>query len=95
VAQAVRAITRDTAQAVGLTDRGVLASGLRADLNVIDPARLAISRPFLLDDLPAGKSRIHQSAAGYEATIVAGEIVYREGRPTGALPGRLVRGAQA
>jgi N-acyl-D-aspartate/D-glutamate deacylase len=95
VERAVQALTRDTAQAVGLRDRGVLAPGYRADLNVIDVARLAISRPYLVGDLPAGRRRIHQSASGYDATIVAGEVTYRDGVATGALPGRLVRGGQS
>ena len=91
----VKALTRDTAQAVALNDRGLIATGYRADLNVIDPSRFVIGRHHLVFDLPAGGKRLHQSATGYDATIVAGEVTYRKGVPTGALPGRLVRRRQA
>jgi N-acyl-D-aspartate/D-glutamate deacylase len=84
--------TRDTARAVGLTDRGTIAPGMKADLNVIDFGRLNVERPYMAFDLPAGGRRLLQRARGYEATIVSGEIVYREGEATGALPGALVRG---
>jgi N-acyl-D-aspartate/D-glutamate deacylase len=90
----VKSLTSDTAGAVGLNDRGVIAIGSRADLNVIDAARLAVGRHELIDDLPAGGQRLHQPASGYDATIVAGEIVQRDGKGTGALPGRLVRSCQ-
>jgi N-acyl-D-aspartate/D-glutamate deacylase len=84
----------DTAALVGLLDRGVLAPGYRADLNLIDPSALMISPPEMLHDLPAGGKRLVQRVRGYRATVVAGEIVYRDGEPTGTLPGTLVRGAQ-
>jgi len=84
----------DTAALVGLGDRGVLAPGLRADINVIDLDALAIGAPEMLHDLPAGGRRLAQRATGYRATIVAGEVVTRDGEATGALPGRLVRGAR-
>jgi N-acyl-D-aspartate/D-glutamate deacylase len=84
---------RDTARTVGLRDRGVLARGYRADLNVIDFDRLTARRPEVRYDLPAGGRRLLQRADGYRHTIVAGEEVYADGEPTGALPGRLVRGA--
>jgi N-acyl-D-aspartate/D-glutamate deacylase len=86
--------TRATAQAVGLFDRGVVAPGYRADLNVIDYQRLALEAPKVSYDLPAGGRRLIQRAHGYVATVVGGEITYREGQATGALPGRLVRGAR-
>jgi N-acyl-D-aspartate/D-glutamate deacylase len=86
--------TRATAALVGLHDRGVLAPGHRADLNLIDPDRLGILAPEMVQDLPAGGSRYIQRATGYRATVVAGEVTFRDGEPTGALPGRLVRGAQ-
>ena len=86
---------RDTAEAVGLFDRGLLAPGYRADLNVIDYDRLTLHAPEVAYDLPAGGRRLIQRAEGYAATIVAGEVTYRDGEPTGALPGRLLRGAQA
>ena len=82
-----------TAALVGLADRGVLKTGLRADVNVIDYDRLRLARPVVAHDLPAGGRRLMQKAEGYAATIVAGEITYRDGEPTGALPGRLLRGA--
>jgi N-acyl-D-aspartate/D-glutamate deacylase len=85
---------RDTARTVGLHDRGVLAAGFRADLNVIDFDRLAARRPEVRFDLPAGGRRLLQRADGYRHTIVAGVETYRDGESTGALPGDLVRGAQ-
>jgi N-acyl-D-aspartate/D-glutamate deacylase len=83
---------RDTARAVGLLDRGVLAPGYRADLNVIDMDALRLHRPEVRYDLPAGGRRLLQRADGYRHTVVAGLETYRDGEPTGALPGRLVRG---
>jgi N-acyl-D-aspartate/D-glutamate deacylase len=91
----VRMQTRDTARAVGLYDRGMLAPGYRADLNIIDYDNLALEAPSVAYDLPAGGRRLIQRARGYVATIVAGQITQRDGEPTGALPGRLLRGAQA
>jgi N-acyl-D-aspartate/D-glutamate deacylase len=85
---------RDTARTVGLMDRGVLAPGFRADLNVIDFQRLRARRPEVRYDLPAGGRRLVQRADGYQHTFVAGREVMRNGEPTGALPGRLVRGPQ-
>lgn len=87
--------TRDTAQAVGLLDRGLIAPGYRADLNVIDYEGLRLEAPKVAYDLPAGGRRLVQRAHGYVATIVSGVVTQRDGEPTGALPGRLVRGAQA
>ena len=86
--------TRDTALAVGLEDRGMIAPGMKADLNVIHIAKLGVQAPKMAFDLPAGGKRLLQGATGYVATIVSGEIVYRDGEATGALPGRLVRGPQ-
>ena len=91
----IRMQCRDTAESVGLFDRGRIAVGLRADLNVIDYDHLRLRAPEVAYDLPAGGRRLIQRADGYVATIVAGEITYRDGEPTGALPGRLLRGAQA
>ncbi|WP_425430361.1 N-acyl-D-amino-acid deacylase family protein [Caulobacter mirabilis] len=93
--EVVRMQTRDTAHAVGLFDRGQIAVGLRADLNVIDYDGLTLHAPSVAYDLPSGGRRLIQRADGYVATVVAGQITYRDGEPTGALPGRLVRGAQA
>jgi len=86
--------TRDTAAAVGLMDRGRIAPGYRADLNVIDYEGMSLEAPRVAYDLPAGGRRLVQQAHGYVATIVAGVVTRRDGEPTGALPGRLVRGAQ-
>jgi len=86
--------TRDTARAVGLLDRGVLAPGYRADLNLIDFETLQVRRPEIRHDLPAGGRRLVQAADGYVATIVAGQVTYEGGEPTGPLPGRLIRGAR-
>jgi N-acyl-D-aspartate/D-glutamate deacylase len=92
---AVKRITRDSALAIGLHDRGLVASGYKADLNVIDYDRLRVRAPEVVYDLPAGGRRLIQRADGYEATIVSGVVVNRNGEATGALPGRLVRGARA
>jgi N-acyl-D-aspartate/D-glutamate deacylase len=86
--------TSETAAAVGLLDRGLVQPGMKADLNVIDFARLQLRRPYIVHDLPARGRRLMQKAVGYVATVVSGAITYREGEPTGALPGKLVRGAQ-
>jgi N-acyl-D-aspartate/D-glutamate deacylase len=91
----VKAQTADTARAVGLDDRGYLRRGYKADVNVIDYDRLTLHAPEVAYDLPAGGRRLVQRAEGYAATIVSGAVVYRDGEPTGALPGRLVRGPQA
>ena len=90
----VRRHTRDTAEAVGLLDRGVLAPGYKADVNVIDFDALAVGAPQMVYDLPAGGKRLLQPADGYVHTIVSGATVQSADRPTGELPGRLIRGAQ-
>ena len=86
--------SRDTAWLYGLRDRGVVAPGFRADLNLIDYDRLQLHRPELGHDLPGGARRLVQRADGYVATFVAGEQTWSEGDDTGARPGRLVRGAR-
>ena len=91
----VRRQTMDTAHTVGLLDRGVVAPGLKADLNVIDFDHLMAERPRIAFDLPTGGKRLLQGARGYDATIVSGKVIYRHGAATDALPGRLVRGPQA
>jgi len=88
----VRSLTSGTADAVGMSDRGRLAVGAKADVNVIDMGRLRLRPPRMSWDLPAGGGRLNQKADGYVATIVSGAITYREGQATNALPGRLVRG---
>jgi len=91
----IRGQCRDTAETVGLFDRGLIAPGYRADLNVIDYDRLTLKAPSVAYDLPTGGRRLIQRAEGYTATIVAGHVTYRDGTPTDALPGRLLRGGQA
>ncbi|HEY5335405.1 MAG TPA: amidohydrolase family protein, partial [Mycobacteriales bacterium] len=83
---------RETAAAVGLADRGVLAPGYRADLNVIDLDNLRLRRPEVHDDLPGGGHRLLQRAEGYRHTFVAGVETYQDGQETDALPGRLIVG---
>lgn len=89
--QAVEMMTSRNARYLGLSDRGLLAPGLRADINVIDPARLSVGVPKLVRDLPGGGKRFLQKAQGYVGTWVAGQCVAREGEVTAARPGRLVR----
>src|SRR6185436_5540317 len=91
---AVKRLSRDNALALGLADRGLIAAGCKADINVIDYDRLGVRSPELWYDLPAGGKRLVQRADGYVATLVSGVVVHREGEATGALPGRLVRGPQ-
>jgi N-acyl-D-aspartate/D-glutamate deacylase len=88
----VKRQTLDNARALGFHDRGRIAPGLKADLNVIDLDRLSLGPAVLTADLPAGGQRLLQRTRGYTATIVAGEVTYRDSEATGALPGRLVRG---
>lgn len=90
----VRKQTHDTAVHYGLLDRGVLAPGYRADINLIDHAALRLHRPEIVHDLPAGGRRIVQKAEGYRHTFVAGIETMRDGAPTGERPGRLIRGAR-
>jgi N-acyl-D-aspartate/D-glutamate deacylase len=91
---AVKKMTHDTAALYGLDDRGVLAPGMKGDLNVIDLDRLENHLPELAHDLPAGARRLVQRARGYDATVVSGEVTFRDGEHTGALPGRLIRGGR-
>lgn len=90
----VRRLTREPALLVGLEDRGLVAPGYRASLNVIDYTELRVAKPRVIADLPAGGRRLHQDAQGYVATIVNGRVIARNGEPTSERPGRLVRGAQ-
>lgn len=92
--QAVHMLSRKPALAIGLGDRGLIAPGMKADLNVIDMDRLTLAMPHIAYDLPAGGRRLDQRATGYDATIVSGEIIRRFDEDTGARPGRLVRGAR-
>ncbi|HET9889127.1 MAG TPA: amidohydrolase family protein [Mycobacterium sp.] len=92
--QAVRELTSVPARIAGLGDRGRIAVGYKADLNVIDHAALRLHKPVITYDLPAGGRRLDQNADGYVATIVAGEVIAENGVPTDARPGKLVRGRQ-
>ena len=91
LAWGVKRLTADNAIEMGLSDRGLLRPGLKADINVLDYDNMRLRRPEVVYDLPAGGKRLVQRTDGFDATIVSGAIVYREGEPTGALPGRLIR----
>jgi N-acyl-D-aspartate/D-glutamate deacylase len=95
VAELIRRLTSDTAQAAGLNDRGILRQGLKADINIIDWEKLGAGAPYVVNDLPAGGKRLLQKVTGYDATIVSGKVTFRDGQPTGTLPGKLVRGPQS
>jgi N-acyl-D-aspartate/D-glutamate deacylase len=86
--------TRGTARFYGMEDRGVLAPGMKADVNVIDFDQLHIHPPEMVYDLPADGRRLIQKVDGYRYTICSGEVIYEDAKPTGALPGKLVRGPQ-
>nr|WP_304956865.1 amidohydrolase family protein [Xenophilus sp. Marseille-Q4582] len=88
---AVQKLTSLPAEMMGLKDRGVIKQGMKADLNIIDLDRLEICFPYVVSDLPAGGTRFTQDSDGYLATFLSGKCVVREGKPTGLLPGRLVR----
>jgi N-acyl-D-aspartate/D-glutamate deacylase len=88
----VKSLTSDAATAVGLSDRGLVRPGYKADLNLIDFEALTLRVPQVRHDLPSGGRRLTQAADGYRATIVSGAVTYRGGQATGELPGRLVRG---
>ncbi|MCG2631999.1 amidohydrolase family protein [Bradyrhizobium sp. WYCCWR 13023] len=90
----VAAQSRKTALSVGLTDRGLIAPGYKADVNVIDYDRLHLHPPEVHYDLPVGGRRLLQDVDGYEATIVSGVVTRRQGEATGRRPGKLIRGAQ-
>jgi N-acyl-D-amino-acid deacylase len=91
LAGTIKRLTADTADVLGLSDRGRIAVGLKADFNVIDYDRLRLHQPQVHYDLPAGGKRLLQGADGYRWTILSGQVVARDGQPTGALPGRLLR----
>ena len=94
MAEAIRELTSVPARVSGLADRGRIALGCKADLNVIDHAAMRLHKPVVTYDLPAGGRRLDQSADGYVATIVSGEVIAENGVPTDARPGKLVRGRQ-
>ena len=90
----VKKQTQDTARLFGMYDRGTLEPGMKADLNLIDLNALCIETPSMIHDLPAGMPRLMQTAQGYVATVVNGEVVQENGKATGARPGKVVRGGQ-
>jgi len=92
---AVRRQTRDTAELYGMNDRGLLATGMKADLNLIDFDNLRLHPPEMVFDLPASGRRFIQRVDGYKYTIVSGEVTYQDGEATGAMPGKVVRGRHA
>ncbi|MGE0822046.1 MAG: amidohydrolase family protein [Candidatus Binatia bacterium] len=87
----VKKLTHDGARLFGMTDRGTLEPGAKADVNLIDLKNLGVSYPEMVYDLPAGMPRLMQTATGYEKTFVSGEVVQENGKDTGARPGRIVR----
>jgi N-acyl-D-aspartate/D-glutamate deacylase len=93
--QAVRMLTLVPATLWGFADRGLIREGMAADFVVFDPDTIAAEMPEVVDDLPAGARRLVQRTRGVAATVVNGEVLLREGKPTGALPGRLLRGPLA
>jgi N-acyl-D-amino-acid deacylase len=92
---AVKRQTHDTAQLYGLSDRGTLAPGMKADINLIEFDRLRLHPPEMVFDLPANGRRFVQRADGYKFTIVSGEVTFQDGESTGAMPGKVVRGGAA
>ena len=94
VSWAIKRLAADNAAAIGLGDRGTLQVGMKADINILDYDNLRLRRPEIVYDLPAGGKRLVQRTDGFEATIVSGAVVYRHSEATGALPGRLLRGAR-
>ena len=94
IPDAVRALTSRPAETMGLRDRGRIAPGYKADINIIDLETLRLHAPHIRYDLPGGGRRLDQKATGFVATIVSGQVIRRTDNATGARPGRLVRGAQ-
>ena len=90
----VHKLTQDSANVYGLNDRGIIAPGYKADLNIIDYEALKLEKPEMIYDLPANGKRLVQKAKGYRMTIKDGVITHENGKHTGALPGRLIRGGQ-
>jgi N-acyl-D-aspartate/D-glutamate deacylase len=95
LAHAIKRQSRDTALLYGLEDRGLLAEGYLADINVIDMDAIKLGHPWLAFDLPAGGKRLLQKAEGYVATIKSGQVTFRNGEMQGPTPGGVIRGPQA
>jgi N-acyl-D-amino-acid deacylase len=93
--QAVRMLTLVPATLWGFADRGLVREGMAADFVVFDPETIGAEMPELVADLPAGAKRLVQRCRGVAATVVNGETILRDGKPTGALPGQLLRGPLA
>ena len=91
LAEAIRRMTSAPARIIGLADRGTLAPGMRADVNVLDPDRVAECQPELVHDFPGGAPRLIQRATGYHATVVNGRVSVRDGEHTGVRAGALLR----
>lgn len=94
LSEAIKRQCADTAKVYGLDDRGILAPGYLADINVIELDKIGMSRPWVANDLPAGGKRLLQSATGYKATFKSGVMTFDNGKHSGATPGGLIRGPQ-
>ena len=94
LAQAINMLCRQPAELYSLHDRGLIAEGMKADVNVIDFQALKLHTPHIVHDLPAGGRRFLQNADGFDLTVKAGEVIFENGEATGALPGRLIRGSR-
>ena len=92
--KAIHLLTRQPAELYSLKDRGLIAPGYKADINLIDYEALSLKTPHIVHDLPAGGKRLLQHANGIVSTMVSGTVIYQSGEATGALPGKLVRGQQ-
>jgi len=92
---AIKRQTKDTAELYGMRDRGMLAAGMKADINLIDFDQLRLHPPEMVFDLPANGRRFVQRVDGYKYTLVSGDVTYENGEPTGAMPGKVVRGLHA
>jgi N-acyl-D-aspartate/D-glutamate deacylase len=95
VEQAVQMLSKDPADLYELFDRGTLEAGKRADINVIHLEGLKLHTPEIANDLPTGAARVVQRGEGFDATLVAGQVTFRNGEDTGARPGGLIRGPQS
>jgi N-acyl-D-aspartate/D-glutamate deacylase len=95
IEEAINSMTKVPADAWGFNDRGVLAEGKAADINVFDLATITPDLPEVVSDLPGGARRLRQTATGFRATIVNGSVLVEDGEPTGATPGQLLRGPLA